>query len=135
MNGQSLGVLATCGDPYPHSSLVGFAATEDLKHIVFATIRDTRKFKNIQKNANVSILIDSHTNQAADFKDAVALTVLGNATETLNTERESFLSIYLKKHPYLKEFVLTPNCALVKIAVHKYIVVSNFQNVQNLDME
>jgi hypothetical protein len=44
------------------------------------------------------------------------------------------LNIYLAKHPHLKEFVSSPTCALIKVRVQKYYVVSKFQNVQELHM-
>jgi hypothetical protein len=68
----------------------------------------------------------------ADFADAVAITVLGEAEEVGAHERKEFLNIYLEKHLYLKEFVESPNCALFKLTVKKYIVVTKFQTVQEL---
>ena len=40
---QQLAVLSSFGNEQPYASLVAFAATEDLKHIIFATTRSTRK--------------------------------------------------------------------------------------------
>jgi general stress protein 26 len=96
---QSLGVLATQGKKYPYTTLVGFAASDDLKTLFFATIRDTRKYQNIQMHSQVSMLIDSRSNQVKDFKDAQALTVLGSARD----EEGSFLrkneALYLQNIP------------------------------------
>jgi len=126
---QNCGVLATHGSEYPYATLVGFATTEDCRELIFATIRDTRKYANIKKTPNVSLLIDSRVNQVHDFQDAKALTVLGSAEELDSTLKNNYLALYLSKHPYLKEFVTAPNCSLIKVSVAKYILVDHFQNV------
>jgi heme iron utilization protein len=47
---QKLAVLASTGDDKPYCSLMAFAVSDDLKHIVVATKRHTRKFANMQKH-------------------------------------------------------------------------------------
>ena len=127
---QKLAVLSSFGNEQPYASLVAFAATEDLKHIVFATTRSTRKYANLSTESKVALLIDNRTNEEQDFSYAVAATALGKAEEVLGPERESFLNIYLSKHPHLKEFASSPSCALLTVSVEKYYVVNRFQNVQ-----
>lgn len=129
---QKLSVLSTQGDGRPYGSLVAFAATEDLKTLVIATTRATRKYSNLVTHRDVAIVIDTRTNQTADFSDALAITALGEANEVTAHERQQFLNVYIEKHPYLKEFVESPTCALIKVSVTSYIIVSRFQNVQEL---
>jgi heme iron utilization protein len=126
---QHFAVLATQGSEYPYCSLVGYAIIEDCKEIIFATIRETHKYKNLKQIPSVSMLIDTQTNQVNDFKQAQALTVLGTAQEIDNRAKQVYLGIYLKKHPNLKEFVIAENCALIKVKVMKYILVNDFQNI------
>jgi nitroimidazol reductase NimA-like FMN-containing flavoprotein (pyridoxamine 5'-phosphate oxidase superfamily) len=132
LSSQKLAVLSSFGNEQPYASLVAFAATEDLKYIIFATTRSTRKYANLSQESKVALLIDNRTNEEEDFSYAVAATVLGRAEEVLGPERESFLHIYLTKHTHLKEFVSSPSCALLKVRVQKYYVVNRFQNVQEL---
>ena len=129
LQAQNCGVLATHGSEYPYATLVGYATSDDCKELIFATTRDTRKYKNIKKTSNVSLLIDSRLNQVNDFRDAKALTVLGRAQELDGTLKNDYLTLYLNKHPYLKEFATSPNCSLIKVTVAKYILVDHFQNV------
>ena len=131
---QSLGVLATQGKKYPYSTLVGFAASDDLETLFFATIRDTRKYQNIQMHSQVSMLIDSRSNQAKDFKDAQALTVLGSARDEEVSLLRKNEALYLQKHPYLREFLKDPNCAFMRLDVHKYIIVNRFQEVIEIEL-
>jgi nitroimidazol reductase NimA-like FMN-containing flavoprotein (pyridoxamine 5'-phosphate oxidase superfamily) len=125
-SGQRLAVLSSTGDGQPYASLVAFAATEDLKHIIFATTRSTRKYANLSSESKVALLIDNRTNEERDFSYAVAATALGSAEEVRNHERESCLEIYLRKHPHLQEFVSSPSCALLTVSVEKYYVVNKF---------
>jgi nitroimidazol reductase NimA-like FMN-containing flavoprotein (pyridoxamine 5'-phosphate oxidase superfamily) len=131
---QKLGVLGTHQAGQPYGNLVAFAATPDLKNLLFATTRATRKFANIQADPRVSMVVDNRSNRVADFRKAVAATVLGRAKEVRGKERKELAKMYLAKHPHLKEFVASPTCALVRIRVELYYVVWRFQNVFELRM-
>ena len=131
---QNLGVLATRGKEYPYCTLVGFVGTNDLQRIIFATLRHTRKYMNIKAYPRISVLIDSRSNRVEDFKDAMALTSLGNAHEAENEERERLSRLYLARHPHLKEFLQDPNCALMVLEVEKYIMVTRFQQVMEMNI-
>ena len=101
---EKLGVIATEGRPYPYATLVGFAFTKDLRFVSFATMRDTRKYRNIMKNPHVSVLIDTRKDNIDDFKDAVALTILGKAAEVKRSDKNRHMRKYLKRFPHLKNF-------------------------------
>ena len=75
LGSQYFAVLCTKGETHPYCSLVGFAATGDLRRIVFATMRDTRKFRNLSADGRVSMMIDSRTNRVEDLSESSALTV------------------------------------------------------------
>ena len=82
----------------------------------------------------MSLLVDSRTNSSSDFSEAVAVTAVGKTEEVSKGERDLILEKYLAKHPELKEFVLSPTCALMKVTVDTYYIVNLFQNVQELHM-
>jgi nitroimidazol reductase NimA-like FMN-containing flavoprotein (pyridoxamine 5'-phosphate oxidase superfamily) len=129
LNTQRLGVLATHNPEGPHTSLVAFAATNDLKNLLFATTRSTRKYANLVVNARVAMLVDNRSNDVSDFRKAMAVTATGRAREVPEHLLEKFLAVYLNKHPYLRDFVAAPTCALLRIEVDKYSAVNRFQNV------
>jgi nitroimidazol reductase NimA-like FMN-containing flavoprotein (pyridoxamine 5'-phosphate oxidase superfamily) len=129
---QKLAVLATHNKEQSHASLMAFAATNDLKHLIFATTRTTHKYANLIANSQVALLIDNRSNKEVDFHEAIAVTATGQACEVGVTERNRFLELYLAKHPHLEQFVASPACALFKLGVHKYSIVSRFQNVKEL---
>jgi len=132
LNTQYLAVLATQGEDGPYSNLVAFAAGNDLKYLIFATPRATRKFANLKANPRVSLLVDNRSNRETDFAEASAVTVLGSAAEAAGSERERYLSFYLQRHPHLQDFVTGPTCALIRVSVEKYILVTRFQEVREV---
>ena len=78
---QLLAVLGTHHEGEPYTSLVGFAASPDLKLLYFATGRATRKRANLAADARASMLIDNRRNHPADFSDAAAATAVGTVEE------------------------------------------------------
>jgi len=127
---QPLAVLATHHKGQPHTSLIGFAATKDLKKIIFVTKRSTHKFNNLMENPEVSLLIDNRSNEAEDFQTAEAVTVYGRARET--SKQKYLVDMYAKKHPYLKEFMTSSDSALIEVIVNRFSLVSQFQKVQKI---
>ena len=132
---QLQGVLATQQQAQPYTSLMAFAHTPDLRYLIFATFRDTQKHANLLLNSAVSFLIDDRSNDPADYQHAVAISVCGCAQEIPDDERAGFLALFLDKHPTLVEFVSSPDCALLRVAVSCYRVVSQFQAVELLAIE
>jgi nitroimidazol reductase NimA-like FMN-containing flavoprotein (pyridoxamine 5'-phosphate oxidase superfamily) len=126
---QRLAVLATQNEGQPYTNLVAFTASKDLKQLFFATTRATRKYANLTADSRVAMLIDNRSNEAADFRWAMAVTATGRVEEIEGHEREKALKLYLAKHPHLEEFVSSPSCALLKISVDRYRVASRFQEV------
>lgn len=124
---QKLAVLATYGDDQPYCSLMAFAVSDDLKHIVVATKRQTQKYANIRQHPRLSLLVDDRTNREDDFHQAVAVTILATAAEPAPAEIEQFLDLYLTKHPSMRSFCQSPDCAVVKLVVERYLVVGSFQ--------
>jgi len=132
---QLFAALATQQLTRPYSNLVAFAATDDLKSIIFTTRRATNKYSNLLSNNNVSMLFDNRTNRDSDFRNAVAVTAIGVAEEVKGNELESLRSLYLIKHHNLEKFVHSPDSALFKIKVKRYYIVRNFQQVMELKVE
>ncbi len=129
---QRLAVLATQREGQPFANLVAFAATDDLKHLAFATTRATRKYANLSADSQVAMLVDNRRNQVSDFENAAAVTAIGKAEEAGGEYRVRLLEVYLSKHPHLKGFATSPTSALIKVNVEKYDVVRRFQHVVEL---
>lgn len=134
-NTQNLAALSTHRDGQPYASLVAFHAADDLKYIYFVTPTTTRKFANLTADNRVAVMVNSSTNQAADFHRAISVTAVGQAQVVDSSDSQTILVQYLAKHPHLEEFVRSPSCALVRVAVESYYMVKNFQNVMELHLK
>ena len=124
LKSQQLAVLATESKNTPYTNLIAFSLTTTYREILFPTLKNTTKYKNLKTNKKVSILFDNRKNNVSDFSQAVTTTAIGTAHEV---NKEQYRDIFLARHPYLKDFLNDPDCALIKVIVDKYIVVEKFQ--------
>jgi uncharacterized protein YhbP (UPF0306 family) len=131
---QRLAVLATQDEGQPYGNLVAFVATDDLQHILFATDRATRKYAYLSSNPRIAMVIDNRSNREIDFHQASAVTATGVVKDVAGPDRQRFQDLYLSKHPYLRNFVTSAACALLKVEVETYYVVSKFQKVEQVHM-
>jgi hypothetical protein len=135
LDSQLLGVLGTHQEGEPYTSLVGFAATDDLESLLFATGKATRKHANLVADGRASMLIDNRTNSPTDFTEASAATAVG-MVETIDADqRADFDRVFLAKHPHLEAFVRSPSCVLLRLRVSVYMVVTRFQHVIELHFD
>jgi putative heme iron utilization protein len=132
---QLLGVLGTQHEGEPYTSLVGFVATPDLKQLLFATGRSTRKLANLSADSRAAMLVDNRGNRASDFTEASAATAVGVVEEIGVEERAEFEELFLAKHPHLESFVRSPSCVSLRLRVSVYMVVTRFQHVIELHIE
>jgi len=84
------------------------------------------------ENPRISFLIDNRTNRAEDFQSAEAVTVYGRAKEISKQKQKELVDIYVKKHPYLKDFVRSQDSALIHVKVKKFSLVTQFQKVETV---
>lgn len=121
-------VLATAFRGKPYTSIVAFALTKDMKGALFATPKDTRKYRNLVKNSHVAILIDSRKNRVRDYMGAESVTIVGEAKTVRRGKRwQELFRILVRKHPALREFVKAPSTALILIEATRCVHVSQFQ--------
>lgn len=131
---QPLAVLATQNGEAPYASLVSFASNDKLTHLLFATPKATRKYSNMQINPAVALLIDNRKNTKEDIQETTTVTALGRAEQIEDFERSIMEKIYLMKHPYLADFLHSPETAFLKIRIEKYIVVTHFQRTVEISV-
>jgi nitroimidazol reductase NimA-like FMN-containing flavoprotein (pyridoxamine 5'-phosphate oxidase superfamily) len=131
---QKLTALATQEPGHPYLSLMAFALTDDLSSLIIATKRETRKYSNMVKTPGVSFLIDNRSNERDQFQNTLAVTGIGKAMEIEEIEKEPLIALFVAKHPELENFVKSRECVLVKIKIDKFIIISQFQEAEELDM-
>ncbi len=131
---QGLAVLATQEAGQPYASLVTVAAAPDLTYLLFPTLRNTRKYAHLEASCRVALLLDNRLSEPYDSPNAMALTVIGTASEAPADEQEQLSRWYLEQHPHLQSFVRDPDCALIKVQVERYRLVRRLQYLAELDM-
>lgn len=123
-------VLATVFSGKPYVSILAYALTRDMKGVLFATPKDTRKYKNLLKNKHVALLIDNRKNTDRAYAGAESVSILGTAKPVRRGKRWQELSyILIRKHPALKKFIQAQTTALVLLEAKRCVHVSQFQMV------
>ena len=123
-------VLATLSGRRPYTSLVAFALTPDTRYVLFATPKKTQKYRNIVKNKNVSLLMNTAKNTSKDYKNAEAVTIQGKAhTVRKGRKRRELAGLLAGKHPDLELFINSATTALVMVEAEYCVHVNSFQQV------
>lgn len=127
---QRHAVLATVSDGQPYTSLVAFAMTPDMTKVVFATPRDTAKYRNILNNKRVALLIDTRSNTDAAYMKSEAITVIGTAKPVRRgSKREALAGILTEKHSALRRFVRKRTTAVIVVEAERCYHAGSFQEV------
>ena len=125
-----LAVLATQRDGQPHASLMAFTSSGGLRFLSFATYRDTLKYESLRKDGRVAILIEDKKGGADHPGRRLVITALGEVTETPEEIRQDLVMKHLERHPDLAEFLGSPDCELVRVAIKAYQVVGGIEDVK-----
>jgi nitroimidazol reductase NimA-like FMN-containing flavoprotein (pyridoxamine 5'-phosphate oxidase superfamily) len=108
-------VLATVAGETPHCSLMSYAADADGNKFYMTTHKTTKKFRNMEDNPTVSLLIDSReVDQAERRPRAQALTVSGRYTRAGGEEeKREIRERLLARHPHLERFIDHPDTEFI----------------------
>ncbi|MBN1369586.1 MAG: pyridoxamine 5'-phosphate oxidase family protein [Dehalococcoidaceae bacterium] len=120
LGSQKFGVLATDVDHQPYTNLIAYCVSEDLSFMLFATGRDTSKYRNISQNKKAAFLVDNSKNDQSDIEEAVAITAIGVAQEV--EKDQALIRFYTNRHPALERFVRSKETALIMLRVSEYII-------------
>lgn len=126
---NKLAVLATEGNSEPHASLIAITAMDDFTHLIFATYRNTRKYKNLIKNGKVAILLENRSTKSMNQPDINVLTAFGHAIEVDSSNADTAFQKHVLRHPELESFLLSTDCALFIVEVNAYQVVLGIEDI------
>jgi nitroimidazol reductase NimA-like FMN-containing flavoprotein (pyridoxamine 5'-phosphate oxidase superfamily) len=98
-------VLSTVSGGEPHCSLMSYVTDEACREFYMITLTGTKKYRNLEGNRAVSLLIDTREEDVDHRrKDIRALTVSGVFQELTDPADEArILRQLLEKHPHLAE--------------------------------
>lgn len=116
--------MATCSDKQPYLSLMNFTYLEKENVIILSSRKNSRKYTNIQKNKNISLLVFSNSPKKS-------ATFLGTAL-TINTgdEKEDY---YRKMHIEncdMPQFILGDDINIIIFNIEEIIFSDSQDNVK-----
>lgn len=123
-------VLATEGNGQPHTSLIAITPFGNFRQIIFATYRDTIKYRNIAHNNKVAVLIEGEYNNMKGVKENVVLTIIGHTEDISVEENEAAYQAHLKRHPEMESFMLSSDCALIMVIAKSYQIVNGIDDIR-----
>jgi nitroimidazol reductase NimA-like FMN-containing flavoprotein (pyridoxamine 5'-phosphate oxidase superfamily) len=107
-------VMATVSEGAPHCSLMSYATDNECHEIYMATLKDTKKYRNLIANPTVSLLIDTRDSDAKGKTRALTVTGVFQAID--NDKRIAEIrEDLIKKHPDLMDFFNNPDARIVLI--------------------
>ncbi|NDY57986.1 pyridoxamine 5'-phosphate oxidase family protein [Desulfovibrio sulfodismutans] len=121
---RDLGVLATADAAAPHCSLMAYVMTPD-GHICMATLPDTRKWRNVLGNPEVSLLVDNRELLPALGRESLtAVTVTGRHTPFPDpAEDDAAKRLLAERHGHLGGILTRPEARIIRIRPTAYQLV------------
>jgi len=133
--GQHLAVLGTSDHGHPYTSLVVYSEFPSLNHIVFYTLRNRIKYRNLKNDSRVSLYIDSRDRWQKDPSTVEGLSITGVAWEVKRSEEfEEAKQVYLQKNPHMDFIASDGDASLFRINVETYKYVVNFEDSYELNI-
>ena len=123
-------VLATEGNGQPHTSLIAITPFGSLRQLIFATYRNTIKYRNLTNNSKVAVLIEGEYVNIKGLKESVVLTIIGHTEEINIAENEAAFHTHLKWHPEMESFMLSSDCVLILVIAQSYQVVYGIDDIR-----
>lgn len=130
LNTSDFAVLATEGNGQPHVSLIAVTPLLNYRQLVFATYRNTLKYRNLESNSKVAVLMESGAVNEKDPGERTVLTITGHTEEISITKNQSVYQEHLKRHPELESFMNSTDCALILVTAQSYQVVNGIDNIR-----
>jgi general stress protein 26 len=114
-------VLSTVSGNKPYCSLMAYITAATCEEIYMLTHKNTTKFKNLQRNPFVSLLIDSRETQPRS--NAQALTIDGVFIPLLDeNKKQKIQGNMLESFPHMKDFIHHPEAELIRIKINSFLL-------------
>ncbi len=129
-------VLATQGEPGPHTSLMVYASSKDRTEIFMVTSKRSHKWLNIKNNPTVSLLIDDRDDKLKTRRGEIkALTITGSFIPVSGaTQREQILDSIAKVNPAITDFFSGPECEIIRIKATSFLLLDGPEKAFNFKL-
>ncbi|ADQ14656.1 pyridoxamine 5'-phosphate oxidase family protein [Halanaerobium hydrogeniformans] len=125
LKNKSFCTMATCGENKPYLSLMNFTYVETKNKIILSSRINSKKYSNIQKNKNISLLISS-------ISDGLSATFLGTAVTMEDKEGDNYREMHLKKNN-MPQFIIGDNIGLIIFSIEEIILSDKEDQVKYID--
>jgi nitroimidazol reductase NimA-like FMN-containing flavoprotein (pyridoxamine 5'-phosphate oxidase superfamily) len=130
-------VLSTVSGGAPHCSLMSYITDDACSEFYMITLTDTKKYRNLQGNSAVSLLIDNREEDVDHKRKNILSLTISGVFEKLHdpSEAERILQQLLKRHPHLKEFAESGNAKVFAVRAQTFQLLdgvsrSHFEEVE-----
>jgi uncharacterized pyridoxamine 5'-phosphate oxidase family protein len=130
LNLNKFAVLATEGNGQPHTSLIAITPFGSFRQLIFATYRNTLKYRNLLNNSKVAVLIESRDANMEVPQKRIVLTIIGHTEEISKEENEAASRAHLKRHPQMESFMQSSDCVLILVIAQLYQVVNGIDDIR-----
>ena len=127
---RKFAVLATQSDGQPHASFMAFTPVDDIKRLVLATYRKTRKYESIMKDGRAALLIGSGIEPFEQQRAGIIVTAHGNVFDAPSDSCQSMLKSHIQRHPEFEEYFSSEECALIVMEISNYQLVTSTNEVR-----
>ncbi len=127
LKNKNLCTMATSWEDKPYLSLMNFTYVEAENKVILSSRKNSKKYNNIQKNKNISLLIFSSSDQ-------LSATFLGTAV-IINEEdkkEKHYRKMHMKKSN-MPQFILGDNIALIVFNIEQIIISDNQDQVRYIN--
>jgi nitroimidazol reductase NimA-like FMN-containing flavoprotein (pyridoxamine 5'-phosphate oxidase superfamily) len=127
---QRLCVLATSWQEEPYCSLMGYLWDQDTGDFYMVTSSESRKFRNLNQNPRVSLLLDTRTTEKPrDGASIRALTVQGKAQLFSGPGiGEEVLKRMQQVHPQLRNLLQNQKVVVVRVRPISFLLLDGVEN-------
>lgn len=120
---NTLCVLCTETNGSPYCSLMTYILMDNLDTLYMISTRESRKYKNLLTNPQVSILIDTRQNHdQATAQKIASVTFEGIFQPLKDSESQTIRTSLTNSHPELEEFLKDPNCSIFSIQLKSFLL-------------
>jgi nitroimidazol reductase NimA-like FMN-containing flavoprotein (pyridoxamine 5'-phosphate oxidase superfamily) len=115
-------VLATVSENSPHCSLMSYVTDAECREIYMVTHRETKKYRNLQKNPTASLLIDTRADAPGNPREVIAALTINATFQKMadDAKREHVRVKLLERHPGLREFINDPDAEIIAVRCRSF---------------
>lgn len=135
LNTTGFAVLATEGNGQPHTSLIAITPFDNCRQLIFATYRNTLKYRNLSHNDKVAVLIENREVDINGLQKSIVLTIIGHTKEISKAESEAASRAHIKRHAEMESFMLSSDYVLFRVIAQSYQIVNGIDEVMWITAE